>query len=76
MNVLQHMDDGKPFTATFVTYDKARRTGGKIITIRHAKTIGRDKTHGTFRFQCNGAQQIREGHIRLITHFNNQNVVW
>jgi hypothetical protein len=73
---LQHMDEGLPFTATFVTMDLHRNKGGKIINILHAKCIGRDKINGTFRFKCNGAQQIREGHIRLITKFNNHNVTW
>jgi hypothetical protein len=34
--MLNEMDTGRPFSVSFVTYDKQRKTGGKIRMIREA----------------------------------------
>jgi hypothetical protein len=38
--VLRLMDTGEKFSISFVTANRIKRTGGKIVTIRHAKKLG------------------------------------
>lgn len=39
---LQHMQAGKPFTVTFLTYDRNRKRGGQLRTVR-AKLLQKEK---------------------------------
>lgn len=74
-DVLQQMQEGKPFSITFCTADRGRGTGGEIITLEGVVQCGVDYPNsGRLVKLPNG--HIRRMHIRLILRFNGKKVIW
>lgn len=72
-------DKSMPFSIDFITYDKKRKTGGKIISLTNCETVGSQFSQGK-----NAMRNIKQRHhsshpypvhIWLILKFNDQKVI-
>lgn len=101
-NQKNHRGEPTPFSLTFVTANRSKKTGGEIITVKrailskyekslpaHLQDAGTTRTTSTGKGKnpnhfFNGTRNIIDldtqtfikVHIRLITHFNGQQVTW
>lgn len=78
IDALQQMELPTPFQIKFVTADRAKKTGGKIIELTKAFKVGakhnqRDNDTITIRQEGNSNHPYPV-HIHLITEFNGQKV--
>ena len=74
-DALASMATGEPFDITFVKADRKRGTGGQIRQEQQAVQVGIDYAKQQRRIKLRSGN-IRRIHIRLITQFNGQNVVY
>lgn len=70
----------KPFSVSYVKFDKARRTGGQLATLSNVRTIGSasdQKKNQTITVRAAGnTRHPYVIHIRLILEFNGKPIVW
>lgn len=91
MEELDQNNNLKPFSIEVVTADRSRRTGGEILSIENAVLTRTSKEkrdsaiqtgsrnhykNSTRNIKVLGTDQVRCIHIRLITKFNNHQVVY
>ncbi len=69
------MQTGEPFSAVFCKADRARGTGGEVVTVEQAVQIGVDYKHSQRLIRLPN-EQVRTMHIRLIMYFNAKKVIW
>lgn len=90
-DALDIMKNGEPFSISFVTANKSKKTGGEILELENVKLNKFQKqvvkniesipkpaneTANEIRNFLLPNGQIRKCHIRLITKFNGQPVVY
>lgn len=75
-DALKIIDSHEPFDLEYITADKKRRKGGKRMSFQNVMSTSRFYKHGIRTIKILSSGNSREFHIRLMTKFNNKEVVW
>jgi hypothetical protein len=75
-DALKIIDSHAPFDIEYITADKKRQTGGKRMVLKDVISTSRFYKHGIRTIKILSSGNSREFHFRLMTKFNNKEVVW
>lgn len=75
-DALKIIDSHEPFDIEYITADKNRRTGGKRNSFKNVVSTSRFYKHGIRTIKILSSGNSREFHIRLMTKFNDKEIVW
>lgn len=76
---MDYRDGTGPFSITFMTCDRNRKTGGEIIVLESANKCGVPdscKDREMRGIKCNQTGKRYAVHNRLMFTFNNENIYW